>query len=105
LRKRVAEWGQNRETLTDDAFYTALELPSIKKDAAISVREMISGAVRIPKELIGPKDSIRELEKIGDPSHPSTANYFEDMWSVDATDDSQLLTVRDFVAEFGPKMK
>jgi hypothetical protein len=46
------------------------------------------------------------LIRIGDSSHPSTADYFEDMWSiVSPTDDSRLLTVRDFVIEFGPKMK
>jgi hypothetical protein len=106
LRKRVAEWGQNQETLTDEAFYAALELPSIKKDAVISVRETISGAVRIPEELLRPNDSICELERVGDPSHPSTVDYFEDMWSVvGPKGDSKLVTVRDFVIEFAPKMK
>lgn len=106
LRKRIAEWAEHRDCLTDDAFYTALNLPSITKDAAISVRATVSDAVRIPKELIGPNDSVCKLEKIGDPSHPSTADHFEDMWSVvSVKDDSQLLTVRDFVVEFGPKVK
>jgi hypothetical protein len=106
LRKRIAEWAEQRERVTDDAFYIALNLPSITKDAAISVRATVGDAVRIPKELISPNDSVGELEKIGDPSHPSTADYFEDMWSVvSPKDDSRLLTVRDFVIEFGPKMK
>jgi hypothetical protein len=106
LRKRIAEWAEQRERVTDDAFYIALNLPSITKDAAISVRATVGDAVRIPKELISPNDTVGELEKIGDPSHPSTADYFEDMWSlVSPKDDSRLLTVRDFVIEFGPKMK
>jgi hypothetical protein len=105
LRKRIAEWAEHHERLTDDAFCIALGLPAIRKDAAISVRETISGAVRIPKELLCPNDSVCELETVGDPSHPSMADYFEDMWSiVGPKGDSQLVTVRDFVIEFAPKM-
>jgi hypothetical protein len=63
LRKRIAEWAEHRERLTDDAFYIALDLPSIRKDAAISVRATVSDAVRIPKELIGPNDAVSELDK------------------------------------------
>ena len=106
LRKRIAAWAEHRERLTDDAFCIGLGLPSIRKDAAISVRETISGAVRIPKELLRPNDSVCELERVGDPSHPSTVDYFEDMWSVVGPKaDSKLVTVRDFVIEFAPKMK
>ena len=105
-RMRIAQWGKNRPSLTDDAFYVALDLPSVGKDAAISVRETLSGAVRIPKELIGPNDRVCELEAVGDPSHPSTADYFEDIWSiVSLKDNAHLITVRDFVIEFGPKVK
>jgi hypothetical protein len=106
LRKRISKWAEHRECLTDEAFYNALNLPSIPKDAAVSVRATVSDAVRIPKELIGPNDAVSELEGIGDPSHSSTADYFEDMWSVASLrDNSPVLTVRDFVIEFGPKMK
>jgi hypothetical protein len=106
LRTRVAEWSKNREILTDEAFYTALNVPSIPKDAAVSVRATVSDAVRIPKELIRPSDRVCELERIGSPSHPSTVDFFEDMWSVvGPKDDFRSLTVRDFVIEFGPKMK
>jgi hypothetical protein len=106
LRKRIAEWTEHRERLTDNAFYTALDLHSVSKDAAISVRATLSDAVRIPKELISPSDSVCELEKVGDPSHPSTVDYFEDMWSVASPkDNAQLITVRDFVIEFGSKIK
>ena len=66
---------------------------------------MVSDAVRIPKDLISPNDSVAQLEKVGDPSHPSTADYFEDMWSVGPKDNAHLITVRDFVIEFGPKVK
>jgi hypothetical protein len=58
LRKRIAEWAKNRERLTDDAFYIALSLPSIPKEAATLVRTTVSHAVRIPGELIGPNDNI-----------------------------------------------
>jgi hypothetical protein len=103
-RRRIAGWAERRECLTDDKFYIALDIPSIAKDAAISVRAMVSGAVRIPKELIGPNDRVCELEKIGNPSHSSTVDYFEDMCSVASPkDDVQLTTVRDFVIEFGSK--
>ena len=106
MGKRIKRWAENREALSDEAFYIALNLPVITKDAAISVRATVSGAVRIPRELIRPNDGIRELEEIGDPSHPSTVDYFEDMWSVVSTEgDPQLLTVRDLVIEFGPKTK
>jgi hypothetical protein len=106
LRKRVTRWAENREHLSDEAFCIALNLPAIRRDAAISVREMVSDAVRIPKELIGPNDTICELEKVGDPSHPSAVDYFEDMWSVASPkNEAALVTVRDFVIEFGPQMK
>ena len=106
LRKRIAEWAKCRERLPDDEFCLGLGLPSITKAAAISVRATISDAVRIPKELISPNDNVAQLEKVGDPSHPSTVDYFEDMWSmVSPTDNAQLITVRDFVIEFGPKAK
>jgi hypothetical protein len=106
LRKRIAEWAKNRERLTDDAFYIALSLPSIPKEAATLVRTTVSHAVRIPGELIGPNDNICELEKVGDLSHSSTVDYFEDMWSVvSPKDNAQLITVRDFVIEFGSKVK
>jgi hypothetical protein len=81
-RKRVAEWSEHRACQTDYDFYIALDVPSIAKDAAILVRAMVAGAVRIPQELIDPDDRVCELEKIGDPSHSSTVDYFEDMWSV-----------------------
>jgi hypothetical protein len=42
LRKRIAEWAKNRERLTDDAFYIALSLPSIPKEAATLVRTTVS---------------------------------------------------------------
>jgi hypothetical protein len=104
LRNRIAKWAKERHSLPDDAFYVALDLPSITKDAANYVRATISHATRIPKDLISPNDNIRELEKIGDPSHSSTVDYFEDMWSIAGPKDNpQLATVRDFVIEFGPK--
>ncbi len=106
LRNRIAKWAKERHSLTDDTFYVVLDLPSITKDAATYVRATVSHATRIPKDLISPNDTICELEKIGDPSHPSTVNYFEDMWSiVGPKDNSQLITVRDFVIEFGPKVR
>jgi hypothetical protein len=106
LRKRIAEWAKCRERLPDEEFYLDLGLPSITKAAAISVRAMVSDAVRIPKDLISPNDSVAQLEKVGDPSHPSTADYFEDMWSIiSPKDNTHLITVRDFVIEFGPKVK
>lgn len=106
LRKRIAEWAKCRERLPDEEFYLDLGLPSITKAAAISVRAMVSDAVRIPKDLISPNDSVAQLEKVGDPSHPSTADYFEDMWSiVSPKDNAHLITVRDFVIELGPKVK
>jgi hypothetical protein len=106
LRKRIAEWAKCRERLPDEEFYLDLGLPSITKAAALSVRLMVSHAVRIPKDLISPNDSVAQLEKVGDPSHPSTADYFEDMWSiVSPKDNAHLITVRDFVIEFGPKVK
>jgi len=105
-RKRIEKWAGNREPLDDEAFYIALSLPAIRRDSAMSVRAMVSDAVRIPKELIMPSDSICELEKIGDPSHPSTADYFEDMWSVAIPKDGfALVTVRDFVIEFASRGK
>jgi hypothetical protein len=85
LRKRIAEWAKGRERLPDDEFCIALGLPSITKHAAISVRATVSDAVQIPKDLISPNDSVAQLEKVGDPSHPSTADYFEDMWSIRTT--------------------
>jgi hypothetical protein len=106
LRKRIAEWTRSRERLSDEEFYLDLGLPSITKAAAISVRATVGDAVRIPKDLIRPNDSVAQLEKVGDPSHPSTADYFEDMWSiVSPKDNAHLITVRDFVIAFGPKVK
>lgn len=106
LRKRVTRWAENREHLSDEAFCIALDRPGTSREAAISVREMVSDAVRIPKELIGPNDPIRELEKVGQPSHPSTIDYFEDMRpAASPRNESPLVTVRDFVIEFGPEME
>lgn len=100
LRRKVAEWAKHRTRLTDDAFFIALNSSSITRDAAISVRAMVSDAVRIPRELIAPNDIVSELERVGDPSHPSTVSYFEDMWSViSPKDDSRLLTVREFASK------
>ena len=106
LRKRVTRWAENREHLSDEALCIALNLPGTSREAAMSVREMVSDAVRIPKELIGPNDPIRELEKVGQPSHPSTIDYFEDMRTVASPrNESPLVRVRDFVIEFGPQME
>jgi len=76
VHKRISKWAEHRECLTDEAFYNALNLPSIPKDAAVSVRPTVSDAVRIPKELIGPNDTVSELEGIGDPSHQGDRRSF-----------------------------
>jgi hypothetical protein len=106
LRKRVARWAADRSALDDDAFYAALELPSINKEHAITVRATISDAVQIPKELIAPSDRVAELEKVGEPSHPTTIDFLEDVLSVtNGGTESALMTVRDFVIEFAPQLK
>ncbi len=106
LNKRIAKWSMDRQRVTDEAFYAALGLPLISSGAAASVRPTISDAVQIPKELIGPNDALRELESVGHSSHPSTVDFFEDMWSVASPkDDSALVRVRDFVVAFGPQVK
>jgi hypothetical protein len=105
-RKRITRWAANRSALGDDAFYAALDLPSISKKHAVLVRATISDAVQIPKELIAPSDRVAELEKVGDPSHPTTIDFLEDVLRVtDGETGSTLMTVRDFVIEFAPQLK
>ena len=104
LRKRVRKWSESRAPMTDEQFYSSLKPMSVPKDGAISVRSLVSGAVRIPQDLVYPDDRVNDLNKIGDPSHPSVTDYIIDMSSIQPAgdeDEDDLTTVRDLVVKFG----
>jgi hypothetical protein len=102
LRKRIGKWSESRAEMTDEQFYASLKPISVPKDGAISVRCLVSGAVRISQDLVYPDDTLSDLKKVGDPSHPSVAAYIADVSSIKpAEDEDDLNTERDSVARFG----
>jgi hypothetical protein len=102
LRNRIEQWSENRAPMTDDQFYEALEPISATRNGAISVRSLVSAALRIPQELVYPDDTLSDLKKVGNPSHPSVVDYIADMSSIEpGQDEDDLTTVRDLVVKFG----
>jgi hypothetical protein len=102
LRKRITKWSESHASMTDEQFYESLKPMSVPKEGAISVRSLVSGAVRIPQDLVYPDDTLSDLKKIGDPSHPSVVDYIADMSSIESVEEEDdLTTVRDLVAKFG----
>jgi hypothetical protein len=88
--------------MTDEQFYDSLKPMSVAKDGAISVRSLVACALRIPQELVYPDDTLSDLKKVGDPSHPSVVDYIADMSSIESVEEEDhLTTVRDLVARFG----
>lgn len=105
-RRRRARWMQARTAVPDDQFYASLGPVPISHDAAIKVRSGVGFAIRMPADLIAASDSIRELEAVGDGSHPTIIDYFTDLLFVEQpSKDSILVTVRDLVIEFGPQLE
>jgi hypothetical protein len=104
-RRRRTRWMQGRNAITDDQFYVSLGPVPISRDAAIRVRSDVGHATKIPADVIAASDNIRELEAAGDGSHPTIIDYFTDLLFVkEPKDDAILVTMRDFVIEFGPQL-
>lgn len=104
-RRRLTRWKLGRERVSDDEFLTSLGQFSFRQDAAVRVRTSISHATRIPADLISANDKIHELEVVGNLLHSSILDYFTDVLPVKKPkNESDLLTVRDFVIEFGPQL-
>lgn len=81
------------------------DVPLISRDAAIKVRSVVGDAVRIQAELISASDNVLELERAGRCSHGSMVDYFTDLlWVEEPKVESDLVTVRDLVIEFGPRL-
>jgi hypothetical protein len=77
----------------------------ISRDAAIRVRSEVGHATKVPPDLIAASDGIRELEAVGQGSHPEIIDYFTDLLFVEEpAKESILVTVRDLVIEFGPQL-
>ncbi len=101
----MAKWKLGRERIGDDEFFASLGQISWKRDEVAKVRAEVANATRLPAELISPDDTISELEAFGDLSHSSILDYFVDILFVkEPTNEPDLRTVRDFVAEFGPNL-
>jgi hypothetical protein len=91
--------------MTDERFYALLEPTEVTKDGAISVRSLVAGAVRIAQELVYPDDTLSNLKKVGESSHPSVIDYIANMSSIKPADnENAMTTVRDLVAKFGPEL-
>jgi len=105
-RRRLAKWKLGHANVSDDEFFASLGPISLNRDEAIRVRLEISRATKIPASLISVTGLIRELEKFGDLWHSSILNYFTDLLCVeDPKNEEGLVTVRDFVIEFGSQLK
>jgi len=102
-RRRRARWMQARTAVPDDQFYASLGPVPISHDAAIKVRSGVGYAIEMSADLLAASDSIRQLEEVGDGSHPTVIDYFTDLLFVEQpSKESILVTVRDLVIEFGP---
>ena len=102
-RRRRARWMQARTAVPDDQFYASLGPVPISHDAAINVRSGVGYAIEMSADLLAASDSIRQLEEVGDGSHPTVIDYFTDFLFVEQpSKESILVTVRDLVIEFGP---
>jgi hypothetical protein len=96
---------QGRSATSNDEFYASLGPVPISRDAAIRVRSEVGHATRMPADLIAASDSIRELEAVGDGSHPEIIDYFTDLLFVEEPrKESILVNVRDLVIEFGSQL-
>lgn len=105
-RRKLSKWKQGRAPLDDDKFVESLGNVSVSQHAAIRVRKAVADATRIPTNLIAGADKIQDMEMVGHLVHSSVLDYFTDLLAVDdPKDESALVTVRDFVVEFGPQLK
>ncbi len=104
-RRRRARWMRGRIAIPDDQFYASLGAVPVSREAAIKVRSEVGNATRMPADLIAANDRIRELEAVGEGSHPEIIDYFADLLFVEEpAKESILVTVRDLVNEFGPQL-
>jgi hypothetical protein len=105
-RRRRARWMQARTAIPDDQFYASLGPVPISHDAAIKVRSGVGYAIEMSADLLAASDSIRQLEEVGDGSHPTVIDYFTDLLFVEQpSKESILVTVRDLVIEFEPQLE
>ncbi len=104
-RRKRTRWMRGRSAIPNDEFYASLGPISISRDAAIKVRLEVGHATKMPADLIAASDSIRELEALGDGSHPTIIDYFTDLFFVEEPrKESVLVNVRDLVIEFGSQL-
>ncbi|HTA24863.1 MAG TPA: hypothetical protein VK763_15120 [Terriglobales bacterium] len=104
-RRRVAKWKHSHVNIGDDEFVASVGSVSVPRDAVIRVRQEIARATRLPVNLISASAPIRELEMVSNGSHREILDYFTDLLPVaPPKDDSALMTVQDFVIEFGPQL-
>jgi hypothetical protein len=105
-RRRRARWMRGRSAIPDDQFYALLGSVPVSRGAAVRLRLEVGHATRLPADLIGPSDPVRELEAVGEGSHPAIIDHFTDLLFVkEPKNESDLLTVRDLVIEFGPQLE
>jgi hypothetical protein len=104
-RRKRTRWMRGRSAIPNDEFYSSLGPISISRDAAIKVRLEVGHATQMPEDLIAASDSIRDLEAVGDGSHPTIIDYFTDLLFVEEPrKESVLVNVRDLVIEFGSQL-
>jgi hypothetical protein len=104
-RRRRAKWLQGRGAISNDEFCASLGPVPVSRDAAVRVRSEVGHATKVPPDLIAASDGIRELEAVGQGSHPEIIDYFTDLLFVEEpAKESILVTVRDLVIEFGPQL-
>ena len=69
-RRRRARWMQGRTAVSNNEFYASLGPGPTSQDAAIKVSSGVGSAIEMSADLIAASDIIRELEEVGDGSHP-----------------------------------
>ena len=75
------------------------------KTARSVVRCLVSGAVRISEDLVYPDDTLSDLKKVGDPSHPAVAAYIADVSFIKpAEDEDDLNTEAGLGGEVRPRV-
>jgi hypothetical protein len=105
-RRRAAKWRYSHVNIGDDEFVVSVGSVYVPRDAVIRVRQEIARATRLPVNLISANDPIRELEMVSNGSHREILDYFTDLLPVEyPKDELALITVRDYVIEFGPQLR